>query len=476
MGCGKPLPPAIELGRNIKFPLSTLRAQPMTDTVQQSRAATRWLISILLAITLEGGLRKWILPPWLHPVAYASKDILALAFVIHHSRLSSKILADLRDRVLLITLLLLPCFLLGLTWSPMAAVMNFKNAVLWPLFAIYMAVSFDWSALSKVTRALNVLVFAMAILGFIQFNSPIDAAINRYAWHVMGRMEPIATFGASAGVRATGTFSYISGYSTFASFTFLWMVWRLLNAQTFAERALSSLGAVSGLVCALTSGSRSPLYQCFLGLVMAIAVSSQIRRKLRILALAGVIIASYFTFSNEQLFLSFCQRFTEAGDSTSQRIAGGGLEFVRLALQHPFGVGMGQESNVRDYRVAEQQAAIDFIEDGRSRMAIEGGWLAILAQMVTFGIFISIAIRAWRTQDDQARIAAAVMLPAATYLLTNCLWYDHNASALWWFFIGAWLGVTLRAAETSVRPKLPTTFPSYAAGSPQSSVWQSEFV
>ena len=174
--------------------------------------------------------------------------------------------------------------------------------------------------------------------------------------------------------------------------------------------------------------------------------------------------------------MSFYQRFTEAGDSTSQRIAGAGLEFVRLALQHPFGVGMGQESNVRDYRVAEQQAAIDFIKDGRSRMAIEGGWLAILAQMIILGIFISIAIRAWRTQNDQARIAAAAITPAATYLLTNCLWYDHNGSALWWFFIGACLSVTLRAAETPMRPKLPTTSPSYAAGNPQSSVWQSEFV
>jgi hypothetical protein len=186
-------------------------------------------------------------------------------------------------------------------------------------------------------------------------------------------------------------------------------------------------------------------------------------------------IAGYFSFSNEQLFASFYQRLTEAGDSASQRIAGAGFEFVRLALRHPFGVGMGQESNVSDYRIAEQQAAIDFIEDGRSRMAIEGGWLAILAQMVTLSIFISIAIRAWRTQNDQARIAAAAITPAATYLLMNCLWYDHNASALWWFFIGAWLGITVRITETSV-PKLPVTSLSYAAGSPQPSVWQSEFV
>jgi hypothetical protein len=448
----------------------------MTDAVQQSRINTRWLIVILVAIALEGGLRKWLLPSWLHPVAYASKDILALAFVIHHSRLSSRILTDLRDRVLIITLLLIPCFLLGLTWSATAALMNLKNAVLWPLFAIYMAVSFDWTTLNKLTRALSVLVFGMAVLGFVQFNSPAGAPINKYAWHVMGRMEPIATFGASAGVRATGTFSYISGYSTFASVAFLWMVWRLFNARTMADRAFSSVGALSSLVCALTSGSRSPLYQCFLGLAMAIAVSSQIRHKLRILALLVMMIAGYCTFSHEQLFVSFYQRLTEAGDSTSQRIAGAGLEFVRLAFQHPFGVGMGQESNVSDYRIAEKQAAIEFIEDGRSRMAIEGGWLAIIAQMLTLWIFISIALRAWRTQNDQARIAAAAITPAATYLFTNCLWYDHNASALWWFFIGAWLGVTIRTSATSALPKLTATSPTYAPGSRQPSVWQSEFV
>src|SRR5437763_596461 len=100
MDCGKP--PAIEIGRNVTLPLC---AQPMTDAVQQGREVTRWLVAILLAITLEGGLRKWLLPSWLHPVAYASEDILAVAFVIHYSRLPSRILAGLRDRVLIITFL-----------------------------------------------------------------------------------------------------------------------------------------------------------------------------------------------------------------------------------------------------------------------------------------------------------------------------------------------------------------------------------
>src|SRR5579863_3808993 len=226
----------------------------MIAAVENRRHPTNWLVAVLLAIVLEGGLRKWLLPPSLHPVAYVSKDILALAFILrfgipgHHAELGR-----LRDRVMIAACLLLPCFFLGMTWSVAAAAMNFKNAVLWPLFAICMSAWFDWNTLTKITRLLCFLCLGLAILGFLQFNSPVSADINKYAWHVMGKMERIATFGPSSGVRATGTFSYITGYATFASVGFLWMIWRLLNCPGIRERIRAIAGAVSCLVCILTS-------------------------------------------------------------------------------------------------------------------------------------------------------------------------------------------------------------------------------
>jgi len=100
-----------------------------------------WFIAVLLATVLEGGLRKWLLPAPLHSLAYISKDVLALAFIVHAGfRQDFKNAAVLRDRVILITALLLPALTLGLTWSVSGAVIVFKNAVLWPLFAIYMAI------------------------------------------------------------------------------------------------------------------------------------------------------------------------------------------------------------------------------------------------------------------------------------------------------------------------------------------------
>lgn len=295
------------------------------------------------------------------------------------------------------------------------------------------------------------LCMGMAVLGLVQFSSPSAAPINRYAWHVMGRMERVATFGTSSGVRATGTFSYITGYAEFASVSFLWMVWRFLNSRTVADRCLCAGGAVSSVVCILTSGSRAPLYQCALGLVAAVIVSSHIRHKIRVLTLCVIGLVFYLTVLDKQLVNSFYGRFTTAGDSTAGRIAGAGLDFVQLMLDNPFGIGMGQQSNVKDYRIAEQTTSIEFIEDGRSRLAIEGGVLAVLAQAVTFLLYLRITSLSLRTGYDQSRIAAAAILPAGLYLLTNSLWYDHNASALWWFLIGAWLAITLRITGFPVR-------------------------
>ena len=227
-----------------------------------------------------------------------------------------------------------------------------------------------------------------------------------------------------------------------------------------------------------TSGSRAPLYQCALGLMAAAAVSSQLRHKFRVVILLVVIAISYTVLTDDRFVVSFYSRLTAAGDSTTERITGAGLEFVRLMLDHPFGIGMGQESNVKDYRIAELRTPIEFTEDGRSRMAIEGGVFAILGQLVTLSIFLRVSRLSWRTRSDQARIAGAAMTPALLYLLTNCLWYDHTGSALWWFFIGAWLAITLRVSShraiptTVVSPWLST----YATISRQPSVWQSEFI
>lgn len=435
---------------------------------------------MLLATVLEGGLRKWLLPAPLHSLAYISKDVLALAFIVHAGfRQDFKNAAVLRDRVILITALLLPALTLGLTWSVSGAVIVFKNAVLWPLFAIYMAIWFDWDSLRKITKLLAILCVGMAILGVIQFQTPISSFWNRYAWHVMGRMERIATFGASSNVRATGTFSYITGYSTFASVAFLWMTWRLLNASKTLDRCLCLIGCVCSVVCILTSGSRAPLYQCLLGLIAAIIVSSHIRYKLQGFTLIGMAITAYFVAGDGQLVESFFSRLTAADDSPAERISGKGMEFLPLMIERPFGIGLGQQSNVSEFRIAEQVTDMKFTEDGRSRLAIEGGALAVLAQLVTLSLFLSITLMSWRTRQNQSRIAAALMMPTGLYLFTNSLWYDHNVSALWWFFIGAWLAVTFRVTRQrdTFAPVMAHITPStYAAYRRKSPVWEPELL
>ena len=173
-----------------------------------------------------------------------------------------------------------------------------------------------------VVMYLLLVVIPISALGATQYFSSATSWINRYA--ATDKLEDIATFGLDNHVRVTGTFSYISGMSTFAVFNFC-LAGGLILAGLKRGGILLWVGAVllsATLVVAPMTGSRGALYlpAGSLSLLVLHAVR-QGRMNVRLVGLLifGVIVASFAAGTRAtQGWTSFAERVASTSDASSR--------------------------------------------------------------------------------------------------------------------------------------------------------------
>lgn len=175
----------------------------------------------LVTAILEGVLRKWVLPQASELIYFVKDLLLILAYLNYYLGLDPKY--PFRSNLFNISLLTL------LTWcifqvftpglgSPLIGLFGLKTYFLYiPLMWLLPILFQSVEELSKFLRNFLVLVIPVAILAVIQYFSPVDSPINVYAGAVAGKAS-IAAVGENA--RVTGTFPYISGYSSYLTICF----------------------------------------------------------------------------------------------------------------------------------------------------------------------------------------------------------------------------------------------------------------
>lgn len=179
--------------------------------------AVRWLLVLLV---LEGAIRKWLLPGQ-QQLVYLAKDALFAAIV------AGFLMSRRRVRRVhvppIIAIPLVACALWGAleVFNPklpslLVGIFGWK-AYFWyaPLLWIVPAAFRDLQDLDRFFRRYSLLVLPMMALALLQFRSPVTSAINRYAWGENEGLGGIATFGAQSAARVTGTFTYISGFTSY---------------------------------------------------------------------------------------------------------------------------------------------------------------------------------------------------------------------------------------------------------------------
>lgn len=229
---------------------------------------SRWRTAVKLAMVLlilEGAIRKWLLPSAQDLVYFVKDGILLGAYlgflrtrIAHRYRppANPPLYIALGGAALVGLLQIfnpsLPNFLVGL--------LGFKAYFFYvPLLFVLPAAFASDSELYLFLRRYALIAIPVGFLATFQFFSSATSQINVYAWGA-GDMSEAVTFGSSSYVRVTGTFSFITGFTSYLQANAILLLcllgqarWKL-RGQLFHHAALGVT-----LLSIFMSGSRGPL-------------------------------------------------------------------------------------------------------------------------------------------------------------------------------------------------------------------------
>jgi O-Antigen ligase len=303
------------------------RAMTPARTQEKPDQIVRWAVIIfLLLLTFDGAIRKWLLPG-LQTIVFITKDVLLLivvtGLVANFGQARNNFSVPISVQFAFgayAAWVILECFNPHLPNLAVAA-WGAKSHLLYAGLILVIPAAFKdlrdvFQSLAKIFPWLTIPV---CLVAFVQVVSPADSFINE---QVGGNMESIAYFGDASLVRVTGTFSYISGMSTFTVVSTLFGLALLIFGL---QSPLFLIGLALTVMSLPASGSRSVILTCAIGFVGLLAASSAVR--LVSIRSAGKIVAvcaaslAISIVTQDQVWQAMHERFLldQTGDETSSR-------------------------------------------------------------------------------------------------------------------------------------------------------------
>ena len=421
----------------------------------RQRTALYLFSAALAAAVLEGAARKWGvgsetgLGSYLF---YFSKDIAFGALLLLSPRAGESAVAE-RFRSWLVPGCAL--VLAGALLSTWAGRMNFVGAML-SLRALVVLPVIAWLAVRRLAglplRYAAMLLGGLTILNYllstVQNQLPPDHILNRYV------VSEAAVVAEQSGVRATGTFSYISGLSIMSSVG----VWAgLVLLSVTRSKPMTIFGGVTllaGFGCGLASISRAPVIVAGLMVAGWLLLSQSARS--RVLSSAGVlgvaVGALLLTGQGSQLkrlWSGVAARHETASDTVHERAFGQFRELWEAAKTAPLGRGFGTEQVGGNYAVSGTMGFTNY-ESQFPRIVMESGILGFAG----FSVVCAGALVSLRHARQAARSAAQQDALLATQLVLLTLFYtnvvfNHTASAFAWMLFAAVLAAASPAGPAA---------------------------
>lgn len=399
------------------------------------------LLSALAMTVLEGAFRKWV-PVFGEGMGkylmYFSKDIIFAALLFYPKRsLPSPALKIFENWLLPGCFLLLAGAVLSSAHglNPIGALLTGRACVILPVIA--------WLAVPRLAglplRWVIWLLVAFTVLNFglgvEQNRLPPDHLLNRYA--DVG-MQVVAV---ESGVRASGTFSYITGMAIISSVG----IWAGLALMSLAKNQWQRLGAwaalAAGFGCGLASVSRGPIVidaAMVAGWMVCSRTNFSMLARGLVAAIFCVVIATGFGITPvfSELGQGLMQRSETAGDTFNGR-AFGQLNGMVAALQMaPLGHGFGTEQVGGQY-YATGAANFNHFESPLPRLVMETGVLGLIGYLLV----CAGALLALQRAKREASAGSKAMLLATQFLLVTMFYgnviFNHTASAFVWLIFAA---------------------------------------
>ncbi len=370
--------------------------------VRHAQWASTALISMLLVLTVEGALRKWVTPSLTVPLV-GIRDLLALGFVLLAMQLGYLSPRKALNAMMLVWISMVALWgmvqvIAGVS-TPMMLAVGLRFWGLYLAFGLAVGQMMDREGLLRFIKICMWIIILTAPLAVFQFFSPPAAFINK---QVDG--DESSVFLVAMGVvRTTGTFSFTLGYTNLLA-----LVTPLLMAAFMEQRRLGirfSLAAAALAALAIAtgvSGSRAAVvafggFVVFGGLFSVIFGRGELKlRALWMLASIALFAAALIALLPEAVE-ALTSRFAQAAKSEDflERVAvmffgedqvyqslswmgqglgaGSGLASVISTGERLFLAGEAENS-----RVLAEGGALGVVYLGLKIMAMFiGGWMAI---------------------------------------------------------------------------------------------------
>jgi len=413
----------------------------------------RWRLAVQIGIVLlvfEGAIRKWLLPGS-QDLVYFAKDVFFLGSYLGFLQARERLrLRYPQAPVLYAGLALgaavglfevfnprLPNFLVGL--------LGFKAYFLYvPLLFVVPAVFPDDLALARFLKRYVLLAFPVGLLSIAQFFSPPGSVLNTYAQAT--DLSSISTFGSSKFVRTTGTFSYISGYTSFLLAMTILLLMILTATRWRFKRNLAVYAALgTTMLGMLMSGSRGPIF--LLALVfplywwLAVVREKQSGKTFVRLLLGLGLLAAGLSSAGEEAVTAFSQRASASEDVSSRFTSPFTSPVDMLPYAGPLGYGIG---STHQAATAVTKGIVPYSWLGNAAPESESG--RVMLELGPVGFLLVYAVRlalALFTFRQALRLRTsfhrAVAISALLFFLIQIpggVVFEVTAGVYYWFLAG----------------------------------------
>lgn len=442
-----------------KFPLSTLLTVGAAAALLIiAWSYTHWRAAVkvaFVAVLIEGAIRKWLLPQG-QELVYFLKDVFLVGAYIRFYFAPDPELRALRLRIPTVLIWLLVALVSFGALNP-----NINSTLLavygYKIYFFYLPLTFMMPYLYRTQQELvrqltwyALLAIPICLLGILQWRSGIFSVMNTYA----GGSDEIGatTFGFGDKARITGTFSYLTGHTTFVIFFGTLHLALLSLTETRWKWVLLGISLPLLAGNALMGGSRASIVTlAFVTVGFAIgAVSGKIGSSKNFLGiLVSVILFSVvgISFMFTDAWAQWSARYQVAGDSMKSRI----IEHPLLALQHAFddggafGFGIGTahpatEAIRQKLRLDPVKTKVPVYDNELGQVLVELGAVGFVSWYLLRAVLFWLAWTSYlRSPPGPVRaLCLAGVLVTGPFLLMSVV-FNHTAN----FFIFGLAGFSL---------------------------------
>lgn len=439
-----------------RMPLPTLLAiGGVSAFVVIALAYSNWRAAVKTAFVLvlfEGAIRKWLLPQG-QELVYFGKDVLLIGAYIKFFLSPDPDLRAWRLNAP-VTAIVGLATLSGLSvlnpnvGSPLSALVGLKGYFMYLPMAFMMPFLFRTKE-ELIRQATNYALLAtpICLLGFLQWQSDRFSVINTFA---SGMAETGATgFGFGDKSRITGTFSYLTGHSTFVIFFSALHVALLLARQTHLKRVWLMLNLPLLVANGLMGGSRSSIYALVLviGGILFFSTTHKMGSNVKFLANLGaalvvVGIGAVYFFADAVTMWS--TRASISGDNIQTRVIDQAKVATEIALSDMAITGYGLGTSMP--AVAQMRGILSVpppkdkpppMDHEMTQIVVE---LGLICAAAWYGMRLLVLLFSYRMfkecRDDDLRplILVTVLLQVPYFYLSVVL--NHTANFMFWGFVG----------------------------------------